>query len=260
MGKIININENDLKRIVKRVLNERKQVNEEVLTATLIGWGLYAAGAYLGLGVLSSLFGSGREGLDKLVKDCNNPDVMGKKTQSDYEINSIVNDLDKAAPSGEGLAGYFRNSDEEGIGTALEKIKSIPDFCAVNKNFKVETNRDLIDSIDAAFTYDTWYAGNASWDKYVYTPLKNAIKYTQNQTEKGSENAKEETGEEGTYRGDAESKHGGGSSSTESGEGTVADLQQLLKDKGFDVGKYGVDGKFGNDTLEATLKALRSLK
>ena len=256
MGKIININENDLKRIVKRVLNERKQVNEEVLTATLVGWGLYAAGAYLGLGVLSSLFGSGREGLDKLVKDCNNPDVMGKKTQSDYEINSIVNDLDKAAPSGEGLAGYFRSSDEEGIGTALEKIKSIPDFCAVNKNFKAETNRDLIDSIDAAFKYDVWYAGNASWDKYVYTPLKNAIKYTQTQTEKGSENAEEKTGEEKTK----EDKFNGGGKDGVSGEGTVADLQQLLKDKGFDVGKYGVDGRFGNDTLEATLKALRSLK
>ena len=29
MGKIVNINENDLKRIVKRVLNERQQLNEE---------------------------------------------------------------------------------------------------------------------------------------------------------------------------------------------------------------------------------------
>lgn len=254
MGKVININENDLKRIVKRVLNERKQLNEEFVTATLVSWGLYAAGAYLGLGVLSSLFGSGREGLDKLVKDCNNPDVMGKKIQSDYEINNIVNELDKAAPSGEGFAGYFRSSDEEGIGTALEKIKSIPDFCAVNKNFKAETNRDLIDSIDAAFKYDTWYAGNASWDKYVYTPLKNAIKYTKDQTEKGVE--KVEKAEEGKT---GEDKSGGGSTGKNaSGEGTVADLQQLLQDKGFDVGQYGVDGKFGKDTLEATLKALRS--
>jgi hypothetical protein len=35
MGKIANINENDLKRIVKRVLNERQQLNEEVLTSAL---------------------------------------------------------------------------------------------------------------------------------------------------------------------------------------------------------------------------------
>ena len=259
MGKVININENDLKRIVKRVLNERQQLNEEVLTATLIGWGLYAAGAYLGLGVLSSLFGSGREGLDKLVKDCGNPDLMGKKAQSDYEINSIVNELDKAAPSGEGLAGYFRQSDEEGIGTALEKIKSIPDFCVVNKNFKAETNRDLIDSIDAAFKSDTWYAGYASWDKYVYTPLKNAIKYTKNQTEKGVENVenkKEETPGEETpgdkKTGDKKTGSGG------SGDGSVSDLQKLLKDKGFDIGSHGVDGKFGVDTLAAALKALRS--
>lgn len=255
MGKIVNINENDLKRIVKRVLNERQQLNEEPISATLIGWGLYGAGAYLGLGVLSSLFGSGREGLDKLVKDCNNPDVMGKKIQSDYEISTIVKDLDEAAPSGEGFAGFFRPSDEEGIGVALEKIKSIPDFCAVNKNFKTETNRDLIDSIDAAFKYDTWYAGNASWDKYVYTPLKNAIKYTKDQTEKGVEKTEEvKTGEAKTGEAKTgEDKSGGGSA-----EGSVADLQQLLKDKGFDVGSHGVDGKFGKDTLAATLKALRS--
>ena len=184
---------------------------------------------------------------------------MGKKAQSDYEINSIVNELDKAAPSGEGLAGYFRQSDEEGIGTALEKIKSIPDFCVVNKNFKAETNRDLIDSIDAAFKSDTWYAGNASWDKYVYTPLKNAIKYTKNQTEKGVENVenkKEETPGEETpgdkKTGDKKTGSGG------SGDGSVSDLQKLLKDKGFDIGSHGVDGKFGVDTLAAALKALRS--
>ena len=257
MGKIVNINENDLKRIVKRVLKERQQLNEEVLTATLISWGLYAVGAYLGAGVLSSLFGSGREGLDKLVKDCGNPDVMGKKVQSDYEIASIVTELDKAAPSGEGFAGYFRSSDEGGIGVALEKIKSIPDFCVVNKNFKVETNRDLIDSIDSAFRFDTWYAGNASWDKYVYTPLKNAIKYTKNQTEKGVENVENE--KEGNYRGDAETKPGDKKTgSGGSGDGSVSDLQQLLKDKGFDIGSHGVDGKFGGDTLAAALKALRS--
>ena len=57
-----------------------------------------------------------------------------------------------------------------------------------------------------------------------------------------------------------EEKPGGGSSSTTSGDGSVSDLQKLLKDKGFDIGTSGVDGKFGKNTLAATIKALRSLK
>jgi peptidoglycan hydrolase-like protein with peptidoglycan-binding domain len=71
------------------------------------------------------------------------------------------------------------------------------------------------------------------------------MKYTQEQNEKLPEE-----------------KSGGGntSSSTASGDGSVSDLQRLLKDKGFDVGASGVDGKFGKATLAAAIKALRSLK
>ena len=37
---------------------------------------------------------------------------------------------------------------------------------------------------------------------------------------------------------------------------TTEDLQTILEDNGFSVGSKGVDGKFGPDTLAATLKAL----
>lgn len=239
MSKIININESDLKKIVKKVLTEREQINE------FIGLTMMVAGSYLGLGVLSSLFGSGRKGLDILVKDCGNPEKMGKKTQSDYEIDSIVNELDVAAPTGEGVKSYITNSDEEGIGEALEKIKSIPDFCAVNKKFKEQTRRNLIDSIDAAFKYDTWYSGDESWDKFVYRPLKTAIDFTKSIVNKSKSDNSNTT------------DSGGGGST---GGGDVAELQSILKNRGYDIGSHGVDGKFGPETLNAVLKALKSSK
>ena len=51
MGKIVNINENDLKRIVKRVLKERQQLNEQLLTAALVIGGIWA-GAEIGKGFI----------------------------------------------------------------------------------------------------------------------------------------------------------------------------------------------------------------
>jgi hypothetical protein len=246
MSKIININESDLKKIVKKVLTERQQIDEILLTSLA----LYAAGTYLAAGVLSSLFGSGREGLDLLEKDCGNTKLMGKKTQPDSEIVRIVYELDKAAPSSEGVKSYITNSDEEGIGIALAKIKSIPDFCAVNKKFKEETRGNLIDNIDSAFKYDTWYAGTQSWDKYVYNPLKNAINFTKRANEKvKSDSSKDNT--------DVSVKDSGGGST---GGGDVAELQSILKNRGYDIGSHGVDGKFGQDTLDAVLKALKSSK
>lgn len=249
MSKIININESDLKKIVKKVLTERQQINEQFITAALI-----VAGAYLGVNVLSSLFGSGRKGLDILKKDCRNPEKMGKKTQSDYEINNIANELETAAPSGSGLKGFFRNSDEEGIGSALKKIKSIPDFCAVETKFKENSNRDLIDSIDSAFKYETWYTGDESWNEYVYIPLKRAIDYTKKVTKEAmSDKSKVKTDDKSNT---SDKVSGGGST----GGGDVAELQSILKNRGYDIGSHGVDGKFGQDTLDAVLKALKSSK
>jgi hypothetical protein len=128
---------------------------------------------------------------------------------------------------------------EAELAKTLGTIKSVPDFCAVKKAYSDNGYGDLHDDIDGDIDF-------SSWESKVKIPLSKAMKYTQEQNEKLPE---EKSGEE---------KSGGGN--TASGDGSVSDLQRLLKDKGFDVGASGVDGKFGKATLAAAIKALRSLK
>ena len=94
---------------------------------------------------------------------------------------------------------------------------------------------------------------SAGWDEYVNRPLATAVRATDDANKKV-----EESGEVDVDSGKSTDKSGGGN--TASGDGSVSDLQRLLKDKGFDVGSSGVDGKFGKATLAAAIKALRSLK
>ena len=248
MGKIVNINENDLKRIVKRVLNERQQLNDKkplnewVLTTALVLGGIWA-GAEIGKW-WSSAEPSSRA--KQLYQNCNKME-LGKGMQTDDELSDLADEYHEACPSKD----RWVNCKEDEMKRIHEKIQSVPDFCKFTKIFTRNGYGDWYEITDSAMDV------GSGWDEYVNAPLgKNAIKNTAEAIEqnKGTE------GEEGSYRGDAEPKPGSGSSSTASGDGSVSDLQRLLKDKGFDIGSYGVDGKFGKDTLTAAIKALRTLK
>jgi hypothetical protein len=125
----------------------------------------------------------------------------------------------------------------------LSEIPSLPDLCGVIKEFKTQGHGSMWDITKSAMESEEY------WEK-VNEALTPAFRKTQ---EANKENEDGDSSEE---------KPGGGntSSSTASGDGSVSDLQRLLKDKGFDVGPSGVDGKFGKATLAAAIKALRSLK
>jgi hypothetical protein len=239
MGKIVNINENDLKRIVKRVLNERQQLNEEALTIAL-----WVAGSAIAANIGKDVYnwwssGEPRQRASSTFEMCDRGGVQGKPIDSQEKHEGLAKEYHTACPG----TGYLTSCDEDEMIDILSEIPSLPDLCGVIKEFKTQGHGSMWDITKSAMESEEY------WEK-VNDALTPAFRKTQ---EANKENEDGDSSEE---------KPGGGntSSSTASGDGSVSDLQRLLKDKGFDVGSSGVDGRFGKDTLAATIKALRSLK
>jgi hypothetical protein len=237
MGKIVNINENDLKRIVKRVLNERQQLNEEALT--IAAW---VVGSAIVAGVGNNVFnwwasGEPRQRANSTFEMCERGGIEGKPIESQEKHESIAKEYHTACPG----TSWKTSCDEDEMVDILSEIPSLPDLCGVIKEFRTQGHGSMWDITESAIETEEY------WEK-VNDALTPAFRKTQ------EANKKNETGTS------SEEKFSGGSSSTASGDGSVSDLQRLLKDKGFDVGPSGVDGKFGKATLAAAIKALRSLK
>jgi hypothetical protein len=240
MKKIVDLTESDLKRIVKKVLNERQILNE--LEPFTIGLLIVGGAALIGGSVAGFTWFNGSDAataVEKLFNSCKSG-MEGKPLQTNSQHRAIATRINDS------IEGLFTDEDE--LSSALASIKSVPDLCLVIKEYEISGFGNMYKEIDGDID------GN-EWEKYVRIPLSNAVRYT----EKANENVQSSDGDK--TKSDDKVSTGGSNKGTSSGEGTVRDLQQLLKDKGYNVGSYGVDGKFGSDTLEATLKALRdSLK
>jgi hypothetical protein len=227
MKKIVNINENDLKRIVKRVLNERKQLNERKILNE---------GAY--------------DDVEKLFNKCKVED-HGKPKQTSGEHKRIALEIRQAVTHKTWIGTPA--TDEDKLVSALKSIKSIGDLCAVNKSYDDQGYGDMLEEIDGDIS------GEEAWRVYVRLPLQGAIDGEEKEEKSGEEKTTDGKTTDGKTTDGTKSGTGGAKDYTAvSGEGSVSELQQTLKDKGLDIGSRGVDGKFGPDTLKATLKAVRA--
>lgn len=241
MGKIVNINENDLKRIVKRVLNERQQLNEELLTVAL-----WVGGAALLAGVGQEAYhwwssGDVKQRTSAIFEMCSRGGVEGKPAMDKKDHEKLASRFNTACPS----TGWLDNCKEEDMVQILSEIESVPDLCGVIDEFKTQGYGDMFEVLASAIDTATW------WGK-VNNALTPAFRKTQE--------ANEESNVSGSSTTDGTTSGGGGTKdyTAVSGEGSVRELQQILKDKGLDIGSSGVDGAFGPATLRATLKALRA--
>lgn len=240
MGKIVNINENDLKRIVKRVLNERQQLNEEFFSLTTLG---YIAGAALITGAGVNVYnwwssGDAKQRAQSVFEMCDRGGIKAKPIQTQKDHENLAKRYQTACPG----SGSLENCDEDQMYDILGEIESVGDLCGVIDEFKTQGNGSMWERTASAMKRES------EWGS-VNQALTKAFRNSQEANEESDASVEEKP------------KGSGGSdpsSSTTSGDGTVADLQRLLKDKGYDIGSYGVDGKFGKDTLKAALKALRA--
>ena len=170
MAKIIKLNENDLKRIVVKVLNERQEIigkqplNEFV--GILIGAAVIAAAG--SAGYMKWMYQSPADkAMEKLHKGCQDPDsIIGKPMMSKQQHIQIASEV------GDAIAGSdITGQGEEDLSSALSRIKSIPDYCKVAEEYEIQHGEDMYEAIDGDINL-------GGWDEYVRQPLSKAIRTT----------------------------------------------------------------------------------
>ena len=143
------------------IKEEKQQLNE------WIWWAL--GGAALIAGGIKAYNWEGTDA-NKSVKalhdSCKNS-KLGKPLQSSSELEKIATEIGDALR--EKTMGIFPSTDEEGIKSALLKIKSIPDYCKVASEYELKYGEDMYEGIDGDIDF-------GDWDLYVRQPLTNAIK------------------------------------------------------------------------------------
>ena len=167
MGKVI-LTESQYRRLKKRLINI--QLNEQdsgglvsgLLLGGLVGLAYqayqgYKGGSYTGVKALFSVCASSG---------------VGKTTMAQGTLNSIANSLFNAV---DGLG-----TDEKAIKDALSQVKTIPDFCAVNRTYSENhPGYTLLSDLDGDIDNDS------EWNEYVYMPLLNAKRNTDEIIKKG---------------------------------------------------------------------------
>lgn len=172
MKKLYFLNEEEKERILK--LHESattKQYISEADTGSVLGGA--AAGAAIGSafpvvgtiagavigGALGLIRGSGGSysGVEKIFQACN-ASGMGKTTMDGGTLDSISKQVHDA------IEGW--GTDEDAIKSALGKIATIPDLCAVNKRYAENyPGYTLLGDLDGDIDSDS------EWNEYVYQPL-----------------------------------------------------------------------------------------
>tara|TARA_R110000868_G_scaffold7307_1_gene39852 strand:+ start:41 stop:898 length:858 start_codon:yes stop_codon:yes gene_type:complete len=173
------------------IKEEKQQLNE------WIWWAL--GGAALIAGGIKAYNWEGTDA-NKSVKalhdSCKNS-KLGKPLQSSSQLEKIVIEVGEALR--EKTMGFMPSTNEEGLKSALLKIKSIPDYCKVASEYELKYGEDMYEGIDGDIDF-------GDWDTYVRQPLGNAIKASSkindDATKKGGGgeegNDKEGSDEEGT--------------------------------------------------------------
>ena len=173
MAKIIKLNENDLKRIVTKVLNERQQLNEEPLSTlaiAAISVGVAAIGGAIGYGWMYQ--SAADKSMQKLHKGCQDSDsIIGKPLMSQHQHIQIAREI------GDSIRGAGTNEDD--MASALSRVKSIPDYCKVAEEYFIQHGEDMYEAIDGDINL-------GYWDTYVRQPLAKAIRTTEEANKKAN--------------------------------------------------------------------------
>lgn len=172
-------------------LKEEKQVLNEL--APLL-W-LLGIGTATGIG--AKLIGDwmndpSQRAVEAVHKACSDSRMDKEKTlNSTDEHIQIAKNINKALSIVDvNVFKYFSGdspkggTDEEAVAKNLEKIKSIPDYCAVAKQYKNLYNVDMLSDIDGDFDLQS------DWAEYIHKPLTKAVEYSNKMAKSGSDEVK----------------------------------------------------------------------
>ena len=161
MGKVI-LTESQYRRLKKRLINI--QLNEQDSGGLVSGLLL---GGLVGLAyqAYQGFKGGSYSGVKALFSVCASTGV-GPTTMAQGSLNSISKTLYDAVR-------VWTGTDEDAIKSALSQVKTIPDFCAVNKTYSENyPGYTLLSDLDGDIDNDS------EWNEYVYLPLLNAKRNT----------------------------------------------------------------------------------
>jgi hypothetical protein len=160
-------------------LKEEKQPINEI--APLL-W-LLGIGAATGIG--AKLIGDwmndpSQRSVEAVHKACSDSRMEKEKTlNSNAEHIQIAKEINKALSIVDvNVFKYFSGdspkggTDEEAVAKNLEKIKSIPDYCAVAKQYNNLYKVDMLKDIDGDFDLQS------DWAEYIHKPLTKAVEYS----------------------------------------------------------------------------------
>jgi hypothetical protein len=168
------------------IKEEKQQLNE------WIWWALGGAALIAGGIAAYKWEGTDANKSVKALHDSCETAKLGKPLQGNNEHEKIATQIGEALR--EKTMGFITTTDDEGLRSALLKIKSIPDYCKVASEYELKYGEDMYEGIDGDINF-------GDWDTYVRQPLTNAIKASEkvnnDASKKGGGGEEPTDGEEG---------------------------------------------------------------
>ena len=140
-NRILEMHQKSTGRQYLNLIKEEKQQLNEWIWWALGGAALIAGGikAYNWEGTDSN------KSVKALHDSCKNS-KLGKPLQSSSQLEKIATEVGEALR--EKTMGFMPSTNEEGLKSALLKIKSIPDYCKVASEYELKYGEDMYEGID----------------------------------------------------------------------------------------------------------------
>lgn len=169
MSKIIKLNENDLKRIVTKVLNERR-LNEDDQVKNGLASGAITQDVADQLKYTENETGEPIERFRSICDVCvSGKDGLGPLTQSEEALDGIAESIYNAIEDSEEWYTFGGGTNERKVKNGIRNTKTFPDFCYMITSYS-NKYEDFVDSIEGDFEDD------ADQRMYLVSPVADVIK------------------------------------------------------------------------------------
>lgn len=178
MAKIIKLNENDLKRIVTKVLNERRLNEDDKVTN-----GLSPGAITQDVADQLKYTENETDPWDRFESICNvctsGADGLGPITQSEGALDGIAEKIYEAIEQWDWYS-FGAGTSEKKVGNGIRNTKTFPDFCFMINRYSSKYE-DFAESMDGDF--------NKEYEQrtYLVSPVADVIRYSTKLIEKKSD-------------------------------------------------------------------------
>jgi hypothetical protein len=190
MAKIIKLNENDLKRIVTKVLNERRLNEQDESTNGLVPGGITQDVADQ-LKYTENETGDPQDRFESICNVCTSgKDGLGPLVQSESALDGIAESIYQGTEDNDNWLGIGGSTNEKKIASGIRNTKSFPDFCYMIEMYSSRFE-NFFESMNGEFNDDT------DQRLYLLSPVADVIRFSTKLVGKKSDSeGKKEEGDE----------------------------------------------------------------